>query len=213
MGSFPAKRRRAAALGGVTLLFGAIALLFWYQDWRYALPTPVPPGLVQPAERGPIGLAAEVAAARIGAGTGRPVFLHFFNPDCPCSRFNLDHLRTLRRAFGDRVEFVAVLQGDEAGALARSFPRLRLGMDWTTDVDGAIARACGVYSTPQAVLLDAQGRLYFRGNYNSSRYCTAPETEFARLAAEALLAERERPQLPAEALVAYGCRLPADRRP
>src|SRR5262249_46492721 len=49
----------------------------------------------------------------------------------------------------------------------------------------------GVYSTPQAVLLDAKSHIVFRGNYNVSRYCTDPRTEFVRIALEEQVGEGE----------------------
>ena len=79
-----------------------------------------------------------------------------------------------------------------------------------TDTDGRIATACGVYSTPQAAILDGTGRLFFRGNYNVSRYCLAPGSEFARIALESLLAGKPAPVFPEIAMVAYGCELPAN---
>jgi hypothetical protein len=53
--------------------------------------------------------------------------------------------------------------------------------------DGATAQSFGVYSTPQAVILDLAHTLRFRGNYNNSRYCDDQETEYARIAFETLL--------------------------
>ena len=120
---------------------------------------------------------------------GRPLFLHFFNPDCPCTRFNAEHVRALRLQFAGKVHFVAVMQifDDQDAARRReglaSAARL-LGPEMETCIDdgGKIAAACGVYSTPQAVILTPgpARTLRFRGNYNVSRYCADPRTEFAR---------------------------------
>ncbi len=180
------------------LLLGIAAAAFWYQDWQYSRPTPRPAALVQPAV-GSVPLA--LAALETGPG-GRPLFLHFFNPGCPCSRFNLDHVRDLTAKYRGRVRFVAVVPGGDANSLG-------LPMETVADKDGAIARACGVYSTPQAVLLDSAGRLYYRGNYNSSRYCTASGSQYARIALESLLAGSPPPHLPPAATIAYGCPLPS----
>ena len=78
------------------------------------------------------------------------------------------------------------------------------------DPGGHRAARLGVYSTPQAVVIGADGRLFFRGNYNTTRYCVDSRTEFARIAIEALLAGIPLPDLPPQARVAYGCPL---RRP
>src|SRR5262245_2467514 len=114
--------RRAPALGGLLLLFAFIGAVFWYQDWRYSLPTPRPADLQQPPLRAALALPRAGGPSTLAAAGGdRPVLLHFFNPSCPCSRFNLDHVRALRKAFGDRVEFVAVLQGTDARELEAAF--------------------------------------------------------------------------------------------
>ena len=178
---------------------------FWVQDLKYSLPTPKPASLAAVA----VGSQPDLPAMP-GLAGGRPLVLHFFNPGCPCSRFNLDHVRALVREQGTRVHFVAVLQGDDEGELRRQFASLGLGIPCVPDAHGAVAAACGVYSTPQAVILDGKGRLYFRGNYNLSRYCQAPGTEFARIALESFLSGKSVPVFPDAALVAYGCELPAN---
>jgi hypothetical protein len=183
--------------------------VFWHEDLRYSLPTPKPEALVQvktgeglPVERwlGATGLSVQ----------GKPVLLHFFNPACPCSRFNLDHIHDLRRSFGDRVLFVAVVQAEvedaELDELDDELEDLDLDLPYVVDRRGEIAAEAGVYSTPQAVLVDERGRLVYRGNYNVSRYCVDPRTEFARLALESVV-DKQSVSLPDTD--AYGCELPA----
>lgn len=138
--------------------------------------------------------------------TSRPLFLHFMNPDCPCSQFNLDHLRQLVRRNRDTVRFIAVLEGTGGPArLREAFGKLNLPVEFVVDEAGEWGTATGVYATPQAVLIGADERLYYRGNYNLSRYCAVPETEFARIGLESLLAGRpSRPEDPAAAN-SFGC--------
>lgn len=193
---------RIAAVATFALgAMGAIAWVFWDQDVRYSLPTPRPTGLLQQ----PLGAAFDLPATlHLPKGSDRrPLLLHFYNPDCPCSRFNRDHVAALQVRHGERVTFVAVLERDAAHHDEDS----GLDLPHFVDTDGALAKALGVYATPQAVLLDVDRRLVFRGNYNLSRYCSAPATEFVRLAIEALLAGRTY-EPPATATVSYGCELP-----
>jgi hypothetical protein len=212
-GSFLSQRARLLLAGGcVAALLGLVAWVFWEQDVRYMLPTPRPPGLVQPGVGS--ALPAGQWLARLGvAPRGLPVHLHVFNPDCPCSRFNADHVRELARTYGDRVQFVGLIQVPEDTARADAAAAalaLELGMPLAIDEGGAIARAAGVYSTPQAVLVDAAGGLVYRGNYNLSRYHVDRRTEHARLALEALVGEPAAftdPGAPA-----YGCELPRAAR-
>jgi hypothetical protein len=74
--------------------------------------------------------------------------------------------------------------------------------------DASLAASCGVYSTPQAVLLNKYHVLYYRGNYNSSRYCTDEKTSYAKIALEGLLHNHEKIFFNQLALRAYGCQLP-----
>lgn len=182
--------------GAALIAMGAI---FWHQDLRYSLPTTPPPGLVQVPIGAIVALPAPLTTAASG---GKPLLLHFYNQDCPCSRFNRDHLRALHRRFGEAVQFVAVVESAGGEATGSGVP-----MPHVLDRGGALAAAFGVYSTPQAVLLDGERRLRFRGNYNTSRYCTARQTEFVRLALEALLGHRPLAR-DAEAELAWGCPLP-----
>lgn len=197
--------RVVAALASSALLLALVATTFWYQDWRYSLPTPPPPGLEQ------VALGALVADLPLAHEDGRPLFLHFTSRACPCSRFALDHVRALVREHGERVRFVAVLPAEsEDGSVDATDERegTGLGIPEVVDVGGRLAARLGVYSTPQAVLLDADGTLRYRGNYNAARFCTRRESEYARLALEALLAGAPIPAWPEAATRAYGCALP-----
>ena len=196
--------RILVAAAASTLCLGTAVAAFWYQDWRYSLPTPRPAGLSQPALGDPIDVATVLGAPF----QGRAIAVHVLDPECPCSRFNRDHLRSLVRRFGDRLQFVALVQGSQdPGALQRSFESWGIPAAVVADPGGRRAARLGVYSTPQAVVIDGEARLFFRGNYNSARYCVDKRTEFARIAIEALLAGRALPPLPSEARIAYGCPL------
>ena len=190
------------------LCLSAIVAVFWHQDWQYSMPAVRPADLQQP------DMGAKLALASVGmpAEKSKPIFLHFFNPDCPCSRFNIEHVRALIRRHHRNVRFIAVLQG-EGGArrLAGSFRKLDLGIESIVDEHGEIARLTGVYATPQAALIDPNGRLYYRGNYNLTRYCTSPETEFARIALDKMLAGRPSEPVNIAASTAYGCPRPIRR--
>jgi hypothetical protein len=203
--SLPA--RTLATIATTLLLLGSIGLALWRADWRYSLPTPRPPALVQPAS-----IAADVLA-RLRAAAGarspaEPLLVHFYNPDCPCSRFNRDHVVALVDEFGGRVAQLALIElpADETPPAAGR--DAQLCMNALAENDDLFARALGVYSTPQAVLIDAAGRVYFRGNYNQNRFCTRAESAYARLATRALLAGQPCPPFPDDATRAYGCELP-----
>ena len=194
--------RFPVVLSSTSLFLLLTGSAFWYQDRQYSVPAIRPAGLRQPD----VGERIPLSSAGFKFDRSRPLFLHFFNPGCPCSRFNLEHVRQLIRRYHREARFVAVLQGEgESARLKTEFDKLDLGIESVVDETGVWGQITGVYATPQAVLIGRDERLYFRGNYNLSRFCAAPETEFARIALESMLAGRPaKPEDPAAA-TAYGC--------
>ncbi len=196
--------RISVVLGVFSFCFATVAGAFWYGDYRYDLPTPRPAGLVQSPRGTKLPVERWVSSEDL---RNRPVLLHFFNPECPCTRFNIEHVRSLYSRFGDRVTFVAVAQSSlDDAELAESVRRLDFGFPYVLDPEAHIAKEAGVYSTPQAVLVNEQHELVYRGNYNVSRYCTDPRTEFVRVALVSLL---DRHDSPPPDTPAYGCVLPS----
>lgn len=145
-------------------------------------------------------------AGKLPLPSNKPVFLHFFNPDCPCSRFNIPQFKSLVRKYGDKLSFGIVVLNNQ------SYTEKQIQEKFDADIpvlfDSTLAAACGVYSTPQAVLLDEHRYLYYRGNYNKNRYCADTRTNFAQMAIDSLLGRVTRPLFPGIALRAYGCELP-----
>ena len=203
--------RVVTAVGVNAVLLGVIGHAFWLADWRYSLPTPRPAGLQQPPTGSRPSLPPALAGMRRGS---RPLLINFANPHCPCTEFNLDHLRKLQQRYSGTVDFVTILESSADGTGAqREFQSMHLPMPMVYDPKGEVSASLGVYGTPQAVLLDGTGQLYFRGNYNRSRYCAEESSEFARIALDALANGRALPALPAVATIAYGCSLPRKPRP
>lgn len=185
-------------------LLTLIAWTFWQQELQYLLPTPVPANykVVPPGQL--IAFNSSLQPQR----HARPILLHFFSPSCPCSRFNLQHFTTLYRAFGQQVDFFAVTS--DAQDLEKAKGYLPEGITIIHDKDEALARACGVYSTPQAAIIQANNMLYFRGNYNRSRYCTDQATNYVEQALYSLITQQPLPAFDSLATISYGCSIEWD---
>jgi len=194
------------AIAWLILLSCGIAFIFWQYQWKYSLPTPVPAGYHDVSRGTLLKLPASAQALRVP--DGKPLFLHFFNPDCPCSRFNMPQFKALVDQYGDKVDFAIVVMSPKSYDAAAIRNRFNLAHPLPVLQDSAVAAACGVYSTPQAVLIDGHGQLYFRGNYNRSRYCTDERTGFAKQALDGLLLGNYSLTFGPLALKAYGCQLP-----
>ncbi|HRG45093.1 MAG TPA: redoxin domain-containing protein [Leptospiraceae bacterium] len=190
----------------LTLIFlGSIAAYIVYlEEVRYSLPTPLPAGYTNIAVDTYISPPSPMLAVK-----GKPLFIHFFNPHCPCSRFNLEHFNTLVLTFSNKVDFAVVLQVEKEDAVAK-FKKMKLNLPFVEDTNGRIAEKYGVYSTPQAVIMNKEGKLHYRGNYNKARYCSLKSSEYARFALEALLRDEKMGELPIYAKIAYGCQLPTE---
>ncbi len=196
--------RKGLVVAWLIFLFAGIALIFWRNEWKYHLPTPVPVNY-HPVARGAL-VALPAPADKLLAG--KPLFLHFFNPDCPCSRFNMPQFAALAKQYDGLADFAIVLMSPKKYSAVQLQKKFNLPYPIPVLADSAVAAACGVYSTPQAVIIDTGRRLFYRGNYNRSRYCSDEKTGFARLALDGLLHQDYSPTFSPLALKAYGCELP-----
>lgn len=192
--------RKALVISWLGIIVAIMAVLFWRNELVYTLPTPVPQNYVAVNSGETIDLSQFMTVSG-----EKPQFLHFFNPSCPCSRFNMPHFKSLVAEHGHAVDFAIVVMSDKT----YSEKEIQEKYDLSIPVyfDSTIAAGCGVYSTPQAVIIDTDRRLHYRGNYNKSRYCTDKKTNYAQIALEALLIKQS-VTFDAFATKAYGCQLP-----
>jgi len=192
--------RKKIVITWLTILFMGIIALFWHFEWVYSLPTPVPNQyrIVKTGEY--------IAASQNLSMAKKPLFLHFYNPDCPCSRFNLTHFKTLVQKYHNDISFAIVPMTNKH--LTATDIQEATGLQIPVLFDTTLAAACGVYSTPQAVIIDTNHTLYYRGNYNKARYCTAANSNYAEIALNNLLHHQPAMIYDKLALQAYGCQLP-----
>ncbi|WP_422359859.1 hypothetical protein [Reichenbachiella sp.] len=180
--------------------FATIGYLFWKQEVQYTLPTPIP------KDYSLVYVNQEVHLNNYYNQTvAIPTLYHFFNPECPCSRFNLKHYNSLKRKYSDSIRFIVVIPEFADIDLVKDY------FDGDTnvirDLNRALANELGVYSTPQAAIINRESKLYYRGNYNKARYCTDPGSNFTQMAIDSLLAGASPPAFGLLSTVSYGCGL------
>lgn len=185
----------------LVILFGAISVLFWRNEYKYSLPTPVPENHKE------VAIGEQIDFGKSIKFENKPVFIHFFNPDCPCSRFNVPHVSNLIEKYGKEIDFKIVVLNTEKDFTVDDIQN-KFDSKVPVFFDESIAKTCGVFSTPQAVLIDATQHLYYRGNYNKTRYCTNADSNYAQMAIDSLIGKNNKPAFDALALRAYGCSLP-----
>lgn len=187
------------------ILLGAIIYIFWENEVKYTLPTPVP------SDYSTVETGSRIEVKSLSKYSDKPLFIHFYNPDCPCSRFNVPHVRSLISKYSNNLNFaIVVLDTDKS--YSASEIKDKFNADVPVLFDKSIAEQCGVYSTPQAVILDSKSCLYYRGNYNKSRYCTNKSSNYAEMAIDSLLTNSSNPDFSQYAVKAYGCSLPSCTR-
>ncbi|MCC5931804.1 MAG: TlpA family protein disulfide reductase [Cyclobacteriaceae bacterium] len=177
-----------------------IVYLFWTHELQYQLPTPVPGNLPQ------VHIGDTIQDL---SGFGKPVFYHFFNFDCPCSKFNIAEFRQLYRVYQSEMIFIVVVSANKPRSSLKELfnKKYNLDLEVLTDTDGSIAKKFGIYATPQAVIVEPDGRIFYKGNYNLARYCTAKNTRFAAMAIDDILSGKEQPGFMSYIRPAYGCAL------
>src|SRR5687768_6705936 len=94
----PNPMRKGVVLTWLFMLLAAIVAVFWQYEWLYSFPTPVPNNY-QAVDSG----ASLNINHTLPFKTDKPVMLHFYNPDCPCSRFNIPHFKSLVAQFGHKI--------------------------------------------------------------------------------------------------------------
>ena len=195
----------------ILVFFLGVGFVFWDTQVKYLLPTPQP----ETVNRLTIGQEVPVSYLSLlkNQNNTQPVYLHFYNPDCPCTRFNLKEVKNIAFEYKNDLKFIVVAQSKKySEQLKQDIENLFLN-DITVVLDstGVIAEGFGVYSSPQFVLVDEANKVVYNGNYNVSRYCTKPASSFARMAVEFLKSKdttlfNEIKQ--GSELAPYGCLLP-----
>jgi hypothetical protein len=194
--------RKIIVFIGLAILFTGISYLFWSEDLKYSLPTRVPKNCKSIMPGSLVDLNNKIVLK-----DKKPLFIHFFNPSCPCSRFNIPHFKSLVRLYNDQLDFAIVVMSPDK-SITKMDIQNKFDLDLPVYFDKSIADSLGVYSTPQAVIVDKNHKLYYRGNYNKSRYCENKNTNYAQMAIDSLLHNSSNHITFKEALKSYGCSLP-----
>jgi hypothetical protein len=132
-------------------------------QWRNSIaeePQPVTPAVRDLAEgaRVPpvVGRSPAGDPMRIDVASGKPLVLYVFTPRCGWCAQNLENVRTLAAAAGDRYRLVGLSLDDDVAAY---LTRERLTFDVVVGVPGATLAALAVRGTPQTLVISPEGRL------------------------------------------------------
>ena len=188
------------------LIFFTIGYLLWIKEMQYALPTKVPENYVKVKVLEKVGLQEA-----FGESNGKPFFIHYYNPYCPCSKFNFSYYKSLTDKYKNKFNLFLVIREIDRDIIDELREKIKTEVTLIVDEEGEIAKQTGVYSTPQAVLLNPDYTLYFRGNYNRSIYCTTKGYNYAEMAMDSIIAGAIAPDLGYFAITSYGCSLEREK--
>lgn len=196
---------KAAAIAIIVLLFGTVWGIFINFEKQYDEPTPIPNNYKE------VPLLSSVSLPFLESNK-KPTLIHFFNPNCTCSKFNFEHFKFLSRKYESTINFVVAihLKEDESYDLNSIKNEFGSTVQVINDSSKEIAEQLGVYATPQAVIINENSQVYYRGNYNKARFCTSKPTNFVELSLMAVLNKQELPIFDEKATIPYGCALPAN---
>lgn len=183
-----------------------IGYLFWTQELQYLSPTEKPHEYVEVKVMEKVNLKEA-----LGPSNGKPFFIHYYNPYCPCVKFNYGYYEELVKKYEGNFNMYLVMREIDRDVLDEIREKVNTNITVLIDEDGEIARQTGVYSTPQAVLVNADYSLYYRGNYNRSIYCTQKASNYAEMAIDSMLMGKPSPDFGYFATTSYGCSLTKEK--
>jgi mono/diheme cytochrome c family protein/thiol-disulfide isomerase/thioredoxin len=167
-----------------------------------------PPELSSATVHGLEGHRIKLAAPKGGA-----TVLIFYSTECPISNSYSPTLKSLAESFpADKVKFLGVcVDPDLSDADVKSHARdFGLKFPLSRDKHGALARKLGVKVTPEAAVIDGQGRLRYHGRIDDQfaarqKRNANPAENDLKNALEALLSGKE---LKTDFVESVGCPLP-----
>lgn len=126
-------------------------------------------------------------------GARKAYVLIFTNTSCPLAQRYLPTIKALAGEYKD-VQFVAVNAAEEDSIVAMATQAVQHDMDipFVKDMDATCARSLGVKRTPEAVVLDGERRLRYRGRiddqYRLAGTRNSPSSRDLKDALDAILA-------------------------
>lgn len=103
-----------------------------------------------------VGRSVAGEPKRIDVASGKMLVLYVFTPRCGWCAQNLENVRTLAAAAGDRYRVVGLSLDDDVGSY---LTRERLTFDVVVGVPNATLAALAVRATPQTLVISPDGRL------------------------------------------------------
>lgn len=189
------KRQLAFGTGLLLLWLSTTAYAFWWFQVRPLRPFNDPTqARVITFDGLPFARLLDHQGPLAPATTPRTTLLHFWDPDCPCSRFNQVHVRELIEQNRDqdlRIVIVVHTRNRANAERVRRQARGTFGDDVTVWIDTGELSA-SIPSSPAAAIVSASAELAYFGPYSLGAVCLQGQGDFV----ESVLARLEQGQNP-----------------
>ena len=137
-----------------------------------------------------------------------PTVFNFWDPDCPCTRFNEAHVRDIMNAYQQQgIRFVIVPRYENETDKERTLllARKTFGANALVTTDDQMTLQQAVPSSPAVAVTDASGRLAYFGPYSVGAFCGPTGGAFVEKTLDSLLLNTNPRTLNT---VAFGCFCP-----
>ena len=206
-------RRLWFALPLVTLWLAGTVYAFWWFEFRHLRPFEAEAAARAESFSGE-GLAAALGELLPADDRVPATLFHFWDPACPCSRFNEEHVRELRERYAAQgIRFAVIPRPGRFESLseARRAAEEHFGEVELIDLPEARFRALPVPSAPALAIVDQRATdtatdngpaLAYFGPYSVGAVCSSSTGTFAESTLDDLLAGKRPRQLNT---IAFGC--------
>lgn len=190
------------------VVLGAILTIFWYEQYQYYRSVGIPVGASEVNLLDTIYFRNEFIA-----NSNKDMFIHFFDVACKFSKINIEHIRLFTAKYENEFDFFVVIMGDHNQTYIDKFKGEFEVPDFVvliSDKECRIAKKSGVFSTPQAIIVNVDKTLYFRGNYNSETGLCTPANIGSSSPAVAIrykINNAPAPKFPPYMILPWGCEL------
>lgn len=176
--------------GLLLLWLCATVFAFWWFEYRYLRPFDTEPQIGAVVFDG-AGIDSKLSSlVPMQPREGGPTVVHYWDPACPCNRFNEDHVKDLIREYGARgVRFVVVTGGTTLSAKRVFSDSAVVGY-----VDSATQKVLPP-SSPAVAVLDQNGEVAYFGPYSVGALCNTNNGGFVERTLNQLLVGEKPKQL------------------
>ncbi len=187
------------------MLFMTIGVLhfYWVNEFEHYIPVQESSMIAQVGSN----ISLEASLLQIGS---KPAFIHFFDNECILSKTNIEHLNLFLPDFQRSFEMYLIVAGDVTVQDLKRKYDLPTYIKVINDPTRQLFDELGVKATPQAMIIETDQKVLFRGNYsNGNGLCAPSNIKYSAPAIALLKRSRDKPLpfFPTYQTQQWGCKL------